>query len=162
MLIVSSCQSTALRSDTTLGAESDAQSSALADGKVTLAEYQAGFLRYSDCMTRAGYPLVGVKYDPQTLLYSARIPNRAVETGADSQCYSREFYKLDLAWQTDPARSKPPSDYSSLGGLLSKCLTLLGVPYPSGQSAAQLQQILEHHGYTLDNCLPLPSSTLGS
>ena len=76
---------------------SQAQAEAMADGQVTEEEYRAGFNRYSDCMTAAGYPLAFVDTTGTVIDYSN--PSEAVTSGEEGRCYALEFGQIDPAWQ---------------------------------------------------------------
>ncbi len=76
---------------------SQAQDEAMADGQVTAEEYHAGFNRYSDCMTAAGYPLAFVDTTGTVIDYSN--PSEAVTSGEEGRCYALEFGQIDPAWQ---------------------------------------------------------------
>lgn len=73
------------------------QAASLDDGTVTFEEYEAGFLRFADCMERDGRPIANVEFDASTQLYNY------VYDGVDD-CYERELYALDVTWQLDPTR----------------------------------------------------------
>jgi hypothetical protein len=76
---------------------SAAQSSALADGIVTEAEYRDGFDRYSRCMTDAGFPVQAIDDTPPVISYVNS--GAAVDSGAEAQCYAAEFEQLDMQWR---------------------------------------------------------------
>ena len=76
---------------------SQAQAEAMADGQVTEDEYRAGFNRYSECMTEAGYPLAFVDTTGTVIGYSN--PSEAVTSGEEGRCYALEFGQIDPAWQ---------------------------------------------------------------
>lgn len=78
-------------------AASDAQSEAMADGRVTNEEYRAAFARYSECMAAAGYPLLGVNDAGTVITYSNS--DAAVTSGEEGRCYALEFGQIDPAWQ---------------------------------------------------------------
>lgn len=73
------------------------QRDALSDGTVTEDEYRAGFARYSQCMSDAGYPLDGVSDMGPIITYSNE--SAAVQSGQENRCYASEFAGLDSAWQ---------------------------------------------------------------
>lgn len=75
-------------------------SSAVADKTVTLDEYKAGFERYRQCDAAAREPLTDVAFDESTSLYTFATTGSSV----DEDCYVREFYAVDIIWQTDPSR----------------------------------------------------------
>lgn len=75
----------------------EAQTDAMADGQVTNEEYRAAFTRYSECMTAAGYPLLGVNDAGTVITYSNS--DAAVTSGVEGKCYALEFGQIDPAWQ---------------------------------------------------------------
>jgi hypothetical protein len=78
-------------------APSAEQSAAMADGSVTEAEYRAGFERYANCMSTAGYP-VDVIDTTQTVIYYVN-SDVSMQSGVEGRCYASEFGLLDSAWQ---------------------------------------------------------------
>lgn len=85
----------------------------LSDGTVTQQEYLAAYSRYAGCMGEAGYPMAPVSGEPSFVFYA--VPAAAVDSGADSTCYNREFGKVDAAWQL------------TLAAITSSCLAAHGV-----------------------------------
>lgn len=85
----------------TLGAEllaaGPAQRRAVEDNQVTRAEYQAGFDRYRRCLAERGHQLGAVDYSGLIIDYT--VPGAAVDSGADTPCYQRQFRVVDMAWQ---------------------------------------------------------------
>lgn len=120
------------------------QAAALDDEAVTFDEYQAGFLRFSDCMERAGRPLTDVELHPSTQLYTYAYD------GVDD-CYERELYALDVAWQLDPGRPGFAESPDARELLEDACRTgepVPGFPYTGDQLdelCSRLGQI-EHDG----------------
>ena len=113
-------------------------SSAVGDEQVTLEEYKAGFDRYRQCEAAAGQPLQDVMFDESTSLYTA------TGTGSehDEECYVREFYALDVAWQLDPNRPGYVALSPARELLEEACRTdgpVPGFPY----SAAQLSELCD-------------------
>jgi hypothetical protein len=78
---------------------SAAQQEAITDGVATEAEYRAGFDRYSECMSDAGYPVVFIDQTGTIIQYSNRM--EAVTSGHEARCYASEFEQLDTAWQLE-------------------------------------------------------------
>lgn len=76
---------------------SEAQTAAVADDAITAEEYQAGFDRYSDCMTQAGYPLTLV--DRSGVVFEYSVTSEGFTSGANTTCYMSEFEKVDMGWQ---------------------------------------------------------------
>jgi len=111
-------------------------SSAVGDKQVTLEEYKAGFDRYRQCEAAAGQPLQDVIFDQSTSLYSAS------GTGSeyDEECYVREFYALDVAWQLDPNRPGYVASPPAIELLTEACRAngpVSGFPY-SGEQLREL------------------------
>ena len=80
------------------------QDAALADGTVDLEEYTDGFERYRDCLAASGYELepgpygepVGTMVDTHL---EASVPEAAVTSGVEDDCYQAEYAEVDIAWQ---------------------------------------------------------------
>jgi hypothetical protein len=110
---------------------SAAQTAALADGKVTYAEYQAGFRRYVACEAKAGYT---VKYTGQTNeVYQYFVPAAAVNSGVDRRCYDSEFNQIDAIWQVSRENTSPQAaDYRA-------CLTAAGIKPAATETAMYYQ-----------------------
>jgi hypothetical protein len=111
----------------------------LSDGHVTHQEYLAAYSRYAGCMAEAGYPMAPVYGAPPFVFYA--VPSAAVDTGADSTCYAREFGKVDTAWQ------------STLSSINVACLAAHGIDgnrMPLEEQLTQLHQI----GMSLQSCSP--------
>ena len=77
---------------------SPGQRAALADGRVTGAEYRTGFAAYRSCMADRGHDLGGVIDTRLRITYT--VPDAAVESGDDALCYDRHWVGLDSAWQS--------------------------------------------------------------
>lgn len=101
------------------------QSSALADGKITNAEYHDGFRRYANCLSIAGYELYSIVDRDVRIDYS--VPAVAVDSGADGTCYAREFDAVDSAWQTS-------NDDPKLTDIYRACLVSRNLSVPTSQS----------------------------
>jgi len=111
-------------------------SSAVSDEQVTLEEYKVGFDRYRQCEAAAGQPLQDVMFDESTSLYTA------TGTGSeyDEECYVREFYALDVAWQLDPNRPGYVASTPAIELLKEACRANGPVPeFPfSGEQLSEL------------------------
>lgn len=81
------------------------QNAALADGLVTFEEYQAGMLRFEDCVEEQGFEVLNVALDPATRLFNYFVP-----TAVGDGCYRSEFDALDTVWQLRGAQQLPPID----------------------------------------------------
>jgi hypothetical protein len=126
------------------GSQSEAQKQALADGRVTFDEYEAGFLRYKDCVASAGYPLTNVQFDSATQLYRADVAGAAVDGGADDQCYRREFEALDKSWQANTDR---PGNFDlKVIGWYRDCLAKAGVSLPDDRPGVNYLDLMHENG----------------
>jgi len=113
-------------------ARSTEQDAALEDGAVTFEEYQAGLRRFADCMERDDRPIADVALDPATQLYQYSYD------GIDD-CYERELYALDVAWQLDPDRPgyvEQPSARELLDRACEAGGPVPGFPFEGKQLAA--------------------------
>jgi hypothetical protein len=84
---------------------SAAQTAALADGKVSYAEYQAGFRRFVACESKAGYAI-----NPSgqiNEIYQFMVSAAAVDSGVDARCYASEFKQIDEIWQVSREDTSP-------------------------------------------------------
>jgi len=133
--------------------------SALDDGQVTFAEYEAGFLRYKDCLALAGYEVAGVQFDSSTQLYSALIPNSAIATGQDESCYNAEYGPLDMSWQANLDR--PGNTDVTLGNWYRECLVAAGVTVAEGLTPRQLLEALNLNGVDPAKCVSDHLATRG-
>ena len=126
------------------GSQSEAQKAALADGRVTFDEYEAGFLRYKDCLASTGYPLTNVQFDSATQLYRADVAGAAVDGGADDQCYRREFEALDKSWQANTDR---PGNFDvKVLGWYRDCLAKAGVSLPDDKPGVNYLDLMHQNG----------------
>lgn len=114
---------------------------AASDERATLEEYVAGFHRYRDCEAAAGHPLRDVTFDESTALYTFT----GTGSESDEECYVREFYALDVAWQLDPNRPGYVAQTPAIELLEEACLTNGPVPgFPiSGEQLTELCDRLE-------------------
>lgn len=69
----------------------------LEDGQITRAEYESAFDRFAQCMTEAGYPVIGIDRSETVIRYSTS--SAATEAGVEAVCYDSEFAKTDEVWQ---------------------------------------------------------------
>lgn len=99
---------------------SSEQQAALADGEVSEDEYQEGFRRFQACMSDAGYELLVPEQQGIIIEYS--IPQAGVDSGADAECYDREYRELDMMWQLAHQDSSPTAE------VLRDCLVAHGIP----------------------------------
>lgn len=122
---------------------SKAQAAALADGRVTEAEYHQGFRRYAACLAAAGYELFQVNDRGVRIDFS--VPSEAVDSGADKTCYEREFRAVDIQWQTT-------QDDPQLTDAYRRCLLANNLTPPSTQE--EMIKILQQHGIDPGSCRP--------
>jgi hypothetical protein len=111
---------------------SAAQAAALADGKITYAEYEAGWRRYVACDAKAGYTVV--KGGETNEVISGQVPDAAVTSGADAQCYDREFKQIDMIWQVSRENTSPQAV------IFHKCLVAKGKT-PAATYAGMVKQL---------------------
>jgi hypothetical protein len=104
---------------------SDELATALEDGVVVRDEYEAGFRRYRACMAELGIELVGAVESAPVISFSHVTQDEV----AEEECYRREFYDVDLAWQIENG------DRSADISLLTYCLDALGLPDESDPTA---------------------------
>ncbi|MPV49914.1 hypothetical protein GCG21_07830 [Pseudactinotalea sp. HY160] len=111
---------------------SAAQAEEISDRVATADEYHAAFARYRECLSAAGFELENVQFNHP--VYEARVPNAAVEDGADSECYQAEFRYVDILWQNSDlvqeARDPSPA--------FRECLQERGI-----EPAENMNEILE-------------------
>lgn len=124
-------------------AESAALRAALADGKVTFDEYQAGFARYTACMEGAGYSLDNVHEQNMVMVYA--VPAAAVTSGVDERCYRAEFGPLDSNWQVQRQDSSGSAD------IMRQCLRKRGIT-PADTVAGMTTQMTDA-GISPQDCL---------
>ena len=122
---------------------SPTQNAALTDGVVAETEYRDGFVRYSTCMTDAGFPLERVDESGTIIAYSTA--SDSVTSGMEGRCYAEEFALLDMGWQAQN------EDTSETAGLIGACLTARGItPEPT---MAGKQRQLEAIPLSVEECL---------
>ena len=89
------------------------------DNVVSEDEYTAGYRRFVACLADKGYT-VNELGRPSTV-YDFGIPDAAVQSGADEECYRREFFQIDSTWQL----ANPPRTIVS--DWLTACLEEAGI-----------------------------------
>ncbi len=143
---LSACSSPAGRDATQHGADtahmSASEAAAMADGKVSADEYQAGFRRYQSCMKKAGWN-VTISDDSGYLIHYA-FP--AAGEQSDARCYAREFGALDDAWQAENV----DRDTTTIG--LKKCLANAGIT--PAKTRAEVDDQLAAAGISEQSCFP--------
>jgi hypothetical protein len=130
--------------DNLLSAEmSDDQRASVEDRTVTRDEYDAGFRRFSSCLEEKGFALLNVREAFQVLTYG--VPEDAVQSGAEEECYSREFAAVDTLWQVSV------EDVGEYSMIWSECLKEAGLD--STGTKADKESRLESAGISIDECL---------
>ncbi len=117
---------------------------ALEDNVVTEEEYTAGWRRFVACLADKGYTVMELGR-PSTV-YEAGIPDAAVKSGADEECYAREFYEIDMNWQTVNPPRTIVSDW------LIDCLKEAGIDDTSGNEN-ELQLRMRDNGLDGNACV---------
>ena len=144
---VASCASTSTQGNKDVaGSEiqrSEAQQEAVADADVTLDEYRAGFRRFQSCLSAQGYELHGVAVGDVLIDYG--VPDVAVESGTEADCYQSEFELVDMEWQVKN------EDTSYTAEVSSKCLAENGVA--PEDTLAEMTEQLEAAGIKFEDCL---------
>ena len=128
----------------------DLQRRAVEDGSVTFEEYEAGLLRFADCMESGGHPLADVQFDEATQLYDYLVAGEAVDGGLEDDCYIGEFQDLDRLWQTNEDRPGPRSP--SVDDVLRACLDAIGVEAPIDAPSPELEDLALENGLSLQLC----------
>lgn len=156
VLLLAGCSSSASSEQSADGADgpltgvdvseaSEAQAAEISDRVATADEYQAGFQRYRECLSAAGFELTGVEFTNS--VYEFGVPNAAVEDGADEVCYVSEFRYTDMLWQnTDAVQNS-----SDTAQLLRECLQERGIE--PRDSLEELEEQLSGAGIELPECL---------
>lgn len=133
--------------DADLTGISGAQATTLEDRVVTKEEYDAAYQRHQQCLSAAGFeirevPLISAE---GTHIYST--PNEAVESGADEECYDREYRWTDMLWQGRP----DVQDHPARTQWMRDCLQVEGIE--PQDTAAELNQQLQEAGLEPPDCL---------
>lgn len=123
---------------------SAAQQAEMADGVVTYEEYHAAFARFEQCMSDAGYPVIGAAQVGDLIHYATS--NEANTTGVDRQCYVAEFMTVDSTWQI------AHEDTSETAQILRDCLAEHGIEPP--QRMEDIHAALEVAGLSIEDCAP--------
>lgn len=110
------------------------QATAIADGIVSVDEYESGFARYRACLEGQGYLLVIGGKENQS--YQFGIPAAAVDSGADAKCYHGEFQQIDVLWQM------AHQDTSAGTEAMRNCLRAVGIE-PEAKTEEVERQLLE-------------------
>ncbi|RLP75968.1 hypothetical protein D9V32_07350 [Mycetocola tolaasinivorans] len=103
VLLLSGCGVTPIASPPQEGegtapvARSKFQLDAMAAETVSVDDYRQSFARYSECLRVAGYSLDDRGETGQIIDYG--VPEGAVDSGQDRECYEREFELVDRSWQ---------------------------------------------------------------
>lgn len=125
------------------------QRTALEDGRVTGAEYRAGFDRYRTCLAERGHTLRAVLDTGLQITYA--VGDDAVSSGDDKVCYERHWQVLDMAWQEIYAYPIFVRDTLTHANL---CLVRAGAE--AAPDLEQAAQLLEDAGLSEEDCMLLP------
>ncbi|MFN8052968.1 MAG: hypothetical protein U0Q22_16095 [Acidimicrobiales bacterium] len=123
---------------------STAQRRAVRDGHVTDDEYEAGYRRFTACMSRAGYPIAEQPRAGHIRHYL--IAERAVDLGIDETCLDRHFWKIEELYQLQH------SDESETHLILVACARGLGISTTT-VSDQELKQLIEATGVEFQDCV---------
>lgn len=123
----------------------DQQEAAVDDRKVTEEEYTAGFRAYQACLADAGYEIFAIAR-PSTV-YDFAIPEAAVTSGADEECYDANFIAVDYFWQT---ANPPVTEWDSLA---RECLADEGLP--TDGNINELKQRMYDNDIDVNRCFGL-------
>jgi hypothetical protein len=149
LLVVSGCSATA--DGTTVNAPPTAsaeQIAALEDNVVTEDEYDAGWRRFVACLADNGYTVMDL--GKPSSVHEGGIPDAAVRSGADEECYAREYSEVDRIWQTNNPPRTIVSDW------LIACLTEAGIDDTSGNEE-ELKQRMKDSGLDVGECIEAKS-----
>jgi hypothetical protein len=120
---------------------SEEQKAAMEDGTVTSEEYHEAFRRYATCLSDKGFEFGFVEDRGDRI--DIAIPDAAVQAGADSYCYEREFRGVDMRWQLTHEDPADTERYRS-------CLEQLGLDVPDTQD--EMIDVLRSNGIDLGTC----------
>ena len=126
---------------------SAAQAAALDDNVVTEDEYTAGYRRFVACLAEKGYTVLELGR-PSTQ-YDYGVPDAAVQSGADDECYGSEYAQIDLTWQTNHPERTILSDW------YIACLAEVGIETddPSGTNNNELETRMVKAGLNPGECI---------
>lgn len=116
---------------------------ALGSGEVGHDAYLAGFQRFAACLSGEGYEVV--VHDDSGPVVDYSIPEAAVVSGVDEECYAREFGPLDVAWQI------AQSDTSEWARVARGCLEDRGIE--AAGTVSEMEQQLTDAGVSVDECV---------
>lgn len=119
------------------------QAAELGDGEVTTDEYSAGFRRFEACLSAAGYQLRDVVVAPSGYI-SAGIPDAAVSSGVERECYALEWMQTDIIWQLAHPDDSPSNQFRR------DCLIQNGIQ--PGETAEEIQLQWDEANLDPDNC----------
>lgn len=127
---------------------------AVSDGLVTFEEYEAGFLRFQDCVTNLGFPVNEVVFDEARQLFSYIIPDGGDPTGEVNGCYESQFGEVDANWQISPDRPRAGYESMSIQEIIIECLQLEGAETSEteGLGLDELQALLPKYDLDVDFC----------
>lgn len=120
----------------------EAQLDAMRDGEVTQEEYNAGFERFRVCLRDAGYEMRDVELIG--VVWEGGIPKEAVDSGAEEECYIREYKFVDVIWQVSN------QDDTEALHRMNYCLGIRGLATATTLSSAE--QMIDEIGLDYAAC----------
>lgn len=127
---------------------SEAQAAEVEDREATEEEYRAGYERYRRCLSARGFEVVE---DPvlgaDGTFIGFGLTDAAVRSGADEECYEREWRYTDTLWQSRPEVQNHPSRTR----WMRDCLQERGID--PEDTAAELGEQLRQAGIQPPDCL---------
>lgn len=130
-----------------LSVASAAQAAEIADRVASQQEYRAAYGRYRACMSAGGYELEVMPPVLARGVHTFSVPDEAVRSGVDGECYGREFQFTDMLWQGSPAVQEQSEETQRL----LECLGQRGVePRPS---TAEGDEPVRAPGTDVEECL---------
>jgi hypothetical protein len=124
------------------GTTGAAQASALADGVIDFAEYQAGYERYVSCVSEAGYEITLAGENNK--VFDSRMNEDAADSKAVADCYTFEFEGVDRIWQLSREDTSPGAAQAE------KCLRKWRLKVPV--KYADRVKLLDRERIELFNC----------
>lgn len=133
-----------------LSVASPAQAAEIADRVASPAEYRAAYGRYRACMLAGGYELEAM---PPVLAVGGRhtfaVPDEAVQSGVDGECYDREYKFVDILWQT--ALPVDPDEARTTDERFRECLRERGIE--PREAPADVDKQVRAAGIDIGDCL---------
>ena len=117
------------------------------------ATYERAFLEYKDCIAAAGHPIESISFDPTVQLYTAFIPQAAVNNGSLDRC-GQKFEPINAGWQMSSKRPKHRYETMSVIESVALCLkTDAGITVPPSMTGKEVVRLMEASGYSFGRCM---------